>query len=189
MTPNYETTTPGPPKKKGMPVWGIVMVVGCLIVPIIVALILASILVPVFAQSRERARGIVCLSHAKQMGMAALLYAKDHDEVLPPEKSAWIDQLEPYTKSDSSIEVTAPTKRPTVYQCPSVTSGPGYAMSSKVAGAKLIKLKEPYTVRLIFDSDVPGRNAFAAPEAVAYRHADQRGSIVFADGHAKSLRR
>ena len=53
-----------------------------LLVVIAIIAILAAILFPVFAQAREKARQVACLSNAKQMGTAAMMYAQDYDEQL-----------------------------------------------------------------------------------------------------------
>ena len=42
--------------------------------------ILAAILFPVFAQAREKARAISCLSNEKQIGTALMMYVQDYDE-------------------------------------------------------------------------------------------------------------
>lgn len=54
-----------------------------LLVVIAIIAILAAILFPVFAQAREKARQTSCLSNAKQMGLAGIMYAQDYDEILP----------------------------------------------------------------------------------------------------------
>ena len=54
-----------------------------LLVVIAIIAILAAILFPVFAQAREKARGISCLSNMKQVGMATALYVQDYDETFP----------------------------------------------------------------------------------------------------------
>jgi prepilin-type N-terminal cleavage/methylation domain-containing protein/prepilin-type processing-associated H-X9-DG protein len=54
-----------------------------LLVVIAIIAILAAILFPVFAQARERARAITCLSNAKQIGLGATRYSQDSDEILP----------------------------------------------------------------------------------------------------------
>ena len=51
-----------------------------LLVVIAIIAVLATVLVPVFAQAREKARQTACLSNLKQVGMAWLMYAQDYDE-------------------------------------------------------------------------------------------------------------
>jgi type II secretory pathway pseudopilin PulG len=53
-----------------------------LLVAIAVITLLAAILFPVFAQAREKARQATCLSNLRQIGMAALMYTHDYDDVL-----------------------------------------------------------------------------------------------------------
>jgi prepilin-type N-terminal cleavage/methylation domain-containing protein len=54
-----------------------------LLVVIAIIAILAAILFPVFAQAREKARQASCLSNAKQMSTAVMMYAQDYDETFP----------------------------------------------------------------------------------------------------------
>src|SRR5206468_802830 len=54
-----------------------------LLVVIAIIAILAAILFPVFAQARENARKISCISGLKQLGTAVLMYAQDYDDYLP----------------------------------------------------------------------------------------------------------
>lgn len=54
-----------------------------LLVVIAIIAILAAILFPVFAQAREKARAISCLSNMKQIGTALMMYAQDADESYP----------------------------------------------------------------------------------------------------------
>ena len=79
--------------------------------------VLAAILFPVFAQSREMARGTVCLSNIKQIGTSVVMYAQDYDETVVPWRnspvqtpngvtpidvqaaSLWTSTLQPYLKS------------------------------------------------------------------------------------------
>jgi prepilin-type processing-associated H-X9-DG protein len=52
-------------------------------VVIAIIAILAAILFPVFAQAREKARQISCLSNLKQIGTATMMYMQDYDETYP----------------------------------------------------------------------------------------------------------
>ena len=54
-----------------------------LLVVIAIIAILAAILFPVFSAARERARAISCMSNARNLGAAAMLYVQDYDEKLP----------------------------------------------------------------------------------------------------------
>jgi len=54
-----------------------------LLVVIAIIAILAAILFPVFAQARESARAISCLSNMKQLGLGWMMYAQDYDETYP----------------------------------------------------------------------------------------------------------
>jgi len=53
-----------------------------LLVVIAIIAILAAILFPVFAQAREKARAISCLSNMKQLGLGLYQYNQDYDEQL-----------------------------------------------------------------------------------------------------------
>ncbi|MCW3058737.1 MAG: LmbE family protein [Capsulimonas sp.] len=54
-----------------------------LLVVIAIIAILAAILFPVFAKAREKARQISCASNLRQLGLAAMQYVQDNDEILP----------------------------------------------------------------------------------------------------------
>src|SRR5437879_2990316 len=73
-----------------------------LLVVIAIIAILAAILFPVFAQAREKARSVSCLSNMRQIGMAIQMYAQDWDEGLVLNEhsdESWIDTLQPYSRS------------------------------------------------------------------------------------------
>jgi prepilin-type N-terminal cleavage/methylation domain-containing protein/prepilin-type processing-associated H-X9-DG protein len=103
-----------------------------LLVVIAIIAILAAILMPVFAQAREKARQASCLSNLKQIGLGMQMYAQDYDETLPSSSvygschplhnvtwqscgsgtriyswALWVKWIEPYVKNNQ------------VYSCPS----------------------------------------------------------------------
>jgi prepilin-type N-terminal cleavage/methylation domain-containing protein/prepilin-type processing-associated H-X9-DG protein len=63
-----------------------------LLVVIAIISILAAVLFPVFAQAREQARKIACLSNCKQIAIAETMYEQDYDETLwsTPEPGIYI---------------------------------------------------------------------------------------------------
>jgi len=54
-----------------------------LLVVIAIIAVLAAILFPVYAKSREKARQTACLSNLRQIGLALTMYADDYDGRLP----------------------------------------------------------------------------------------------------------
>ncbi len=87
-----------------------------LLVVIAIIAILAAILFPVFAKAREKARQSSCSSNLKQLGVAAMSYVQDFDEMYPsswygpgayPGAYQWNGAVAPYIKNTQ------------VFQCPS----------------------------------------------------------------------
>ena len=109
-----------------------------LLVVIAIIAILAAILFPVFAQAREKARAISCLSNVKQIGLATMMYIQDYDETFPlgytwQEGDAWggtmwTVSLQPYIQklgkdNDMGSDVvngTLTKAGANIYVCPSI---------------------------------------------------------------------
>lgn len=81
-----------------------------LLVVIAIIAILAAILFPVFAQAREKARQISCISNMKELTLANLMYVQDYDESFCNEGVAgpsngwgwqmtWQVEVQPYIKN------------------------------------------------------------------------------------------
>jgi prepilin-type N-terminal cleavage/methylation domain-containing protein/prepilin-type processing-associated H-X9-DG protein len=105
-----------------------------LLVVIAIIAILAAILMPVFAQAREKARAASCMNNLKQIGLAIRQYTQDYDEKFP----ASVDEPRPDgTTGRNSLfgtgwtgwisNVLAPyEKNAQIYQCPSFSSTWGF---------------------------------------------------------------
>ena len=105
-----------------------------LLVVIAIIAIIAAILFPVFAQAREKAREITCVSNARQVGIAVRMYVQDNDETMPifemyntaasggapgtPGHRGVEDEVAPYTKSKP------------LFLCPDDVGGPSTAGAS-----------------------------------------------------------
>ena len=97
-----------------------------LLVVIAIIAILAAILFPVFAQARERARAISCISNLKQIGLGLMMYSQDYDETLPvafPANPPINGGGQAVTPFESMIEPY--TKNTDMWKCPSVNRNAG----------------------------------------------------------------
>jgi prepilin-type N-terminal cleavage/methylation domain-containing protein/prepilin-type processing-associated H-X9-DG protein len=102
-----------------------------LLVVIAIIAILAAILFPVFAQAREKARAIACLSNTKQIGTAMMMYAQDYDETLVPYRNRSANPFASDPRLGSSTKRTTffnqllnpYVKNDGVFRCPSNPRG------------------------------------------------------------------
>jgi prepilin-type N-terminal cleavage/methylation domain-containing protein/prepilin-type processing-associated H-X9-DG protein len=120
-----------------------------LLVVIAIIAILAAILFPVFAQARERARAITCVSNLKEIGLASNMYLQDYDETfvcgwggpsLDAQHCMWRYALQPYIQHYGSLTAnpydTTGYGNQGIFVCPDQPSsqanyGPtGYGMNS-----------------------------------------------------------
>jgi len=101
-----------------------------LLVVIAIIAILASILFPVFAQAREKARQISCLSNLRQIGLGTMGYLQDYDETYPlvyfkypapdgQDHTAWTVVVNPYIKNGTAGNGNGGMKSSGLWSCPS----------------------------------------------------------------------
>jgi prepilin-type N-terminal cleavage/methylation domain-containing protein/prepilin-type processing-associated H-X9-DG protein len=92
-----------------------------LLVVIAIIAILAAILFPVFAQAREKARAISCVSNEKQLGLAVLQYVQDYDETYPTGvqeswwDNSWAEIVQPYIKNFNAFLCPDDAKNQTTF--------------------------------------------------------------------------
>lgn len=84
-----------------------------LLVVIAILAILASLLLPALAGARLRAKQAKCASNQRQIGLALLMYADDHEGLLPltthgatDTNLSWIFTLRPYLGNVDAIRVS-----------------------------------------------------------------------------------
>lgn len=100
-----------------------------LLVVIAIIAILAAILFPVFAQAKEAAKKITCLSNQKNIGLAMMMYATDYDDnlnllqIIDPVtygQTRWFDMIYPYIKNGDKFAFNNKANgQGGIFSCPS----------------------------------------------------------------------
>jgi prepilin-type N-terminal cleavage/methylation domain-containing protein/prepilin-type processing-associated H-X9-DG protein len=154
-----------------------------LLVVIAIIAILAAILFPVFAKAREKARQSSCLNNQRQIAVAILMWAQDHDEMLPDSSSIW-----PEINVDRNI-LMCPTKGKKVANA--------YVYHDGVSNLTLGEIADPSTKLLTMDGQ-HAATAGAWPNNATYDNVaytlddvDARHSnkfvATFVDGHVQVM--
>ncbi|MHB9025277.1 MAG: DUF4190 domain-containing protein [Armatimonadota bacterium] len=146
--------------------------VALVLIPIIA--VMAAIMFPVFAKAREKARQTTCLSNQRQIATSILMFAQDHDGILP-DATTWT------TSMAASYGVTGK-----VWDCPTTSnagteSNPDYGFNALLSGIELGKIADPATTLLTAETNA-GNLINSAADLDNLRH--NNGSIVsYVDGH------
>jgi prepilin-type processing-associated H-X9-DG protein len=145
-----------------------------LLVVIAIIAILAAIIFPVFAKSREKARQTACESNEKQILTGITMYAQDYDEKMPPsfiktpdgKIAVWNQIVEPIVKNEPVFQCGSdPSDTPPTYSTPTpnVPTGlPEPFHTSYIAnvsvlgqgGLPLAQIKQPASTVLLCDGGV-----------------------------------
>ena len=141
-----------------------------------VALVIGVLGYLTWAVSRTR-ESPACQSQLKRVGLGMFQYMRDYDEKMPL-KEQWPKILNPYVKSMA------------LFDCPNPTAS--YAMHKRLGGIKMLQVKEPAVLPLVFDSNLNRLGAWdngqSWPATGLHRstlHGPPGANTLFFDGHVK----
>ncbi len=166
-----------------------------LLVVIAIIAILASILFPVFAKAREKARQTTCLSQIRQIATAAQMFNQDNNGTLPGTSTSWDTALGGYLGNN-----------PTMFTCPSDSTATvggnfnsygynGELLTATGTGVNESVINSPTEVGLVCDSSptqsygnggiLGGGDLQPTSSAVIPMARHSNGTVVgYCDGHA-----
>jgi len=161
-----------------------------LLVVIAIIGILAALLLPVLAKSKEQGRSTACLSNLRQTGLALQMYTDEHDNKLPVMYDAVVSTNgSPATNATIDLVLSNYLGNVRVLLCPSdrqnlfLQTGSSYAWNSLANGQDANRLEvfslnfDPHNIPLVFDK-----------EAFHAGIGQGRGvNYLYADGHIKNL--
>ncbi len=161
-----------------------------LLVVIAIIGILATFLVPVVGRARESARSAMCANNLRQIGIAMLMYADDHNFTSVPyvgSEGCWYNFLESYIDNRD------------VFRCPSYKYHNyddllhfSYGFNIFLSGSDMSKIASP-TQRIMVADSFPrlyphmGWYYLTKAEGVGTRHSGG-ANILFVEGHVKWYR-
>jgi len=140
-----------------------------LLVVIAIIAILAAILFPVFAKAREKARQTSCINNQKQIATATLMFAQDHDELLPEASGFWGS-----INLDKGVLICPTAGRKVAF---------GYGFNSNFGGKALGELPSPETALLTADG-ATSDGLLVAMSDIDKRHSN-KAACAFVDGHVE----
>ncbi len=187
-----------------------------LLVVIAIIAILAAILFPVFARAREKARQASCLSNVKQLGLGAMMYIQDYDEIMFPRcTGTWgaADAVYWDSRSAAAPGLIGPyVKNLQIFICPSEPSRRSIGYNIGFGYVALATITTP-AEKVMFSDDTFGSGILYHPsQGVAnwganfvtppgstgaaivwgtncpYGRHNDFVNVAFCDGHAKAMK-
>ncbi len=161
-------------KGQGLAVAGLIIAV----VIVLMFAVLIGLLVPAIYRARAMARQVMVNSQGRQLGVAAVTYAVDFDDYLPP-ADQWRIVLEPYLGGpiDQSLRSPYPD-----------AAGCELVFNENLSLTQMSRITDPSQTVLFFEA--PNPPPYTGGEELITRQPPRGPNgyvVVFTDGHAENI--
>jgi len=143
---------------------------------LLMAPIFAALMLPALAAGKHRAQSINCMSNARQLTLALVMYADDNNDLLPSTNN-WCDQITQYLGSADPFRCPAGERSQRSH----------YGFNAQLSGLSPKDIGNPGNTVMVFEIE-GGWNASGGPELTldSPRHGN-RFVVGFADGHVEQV--
>ncbi len=138
--------------------------------------VVAGITLPALAKAKAEAQSVQCMNNVRQLGLAAIIYANDHEGRLP-DAGKWCDLLQKKLGSSDVLRCPAGNRAERCH----------YAFNLLMSGTELNRIENAARTVLFIESPA-GWNRSAGPELLTgpSRHQNHI-AVCFADGHVEMV--
>jgi len=162
-----------------------------LLVVVAIIAILAALLLPVIAKSKEHGKSAACLSNLHQIGIALQLYTQDHDNKMPVMFDALISTNGMPVTNSATMDLVLSNYlgNAHVLLCPSDNKNLFVQTGSSYAWNTLINCQDADHF-VVFAMDFDPHNIPLTFDKEAFHAAMGQGrgvNYLYADGHIKNL--
>jgi len=171
---------------------------------LVLVMILAAILFPIFARSRDTGHGPSCPNNLKQVALGMKQYIGDYDEKYPPvsvhstktgsdRPFGWAGGIQPYTKSIQVLQCPSEPTGPVGADKPDQVGYTDYWYNANCARQEEKNFAYVSQTALLGDGAIGGGDArYSVTHEVNTTEETSRhqggNSFAFADGHVKWLK-
>jgi hypothetical protein len=160
---------------RGLAIAGIIVSILTLIIGLVVGAAVIGGAYYGLTGAKDMATQMICLNNAKQLGVAAQMYANENKDVLPP-VNTWPEVLKKGNLLHSDEAFSCPGRGIT---------GRAFAMNAKLSGVRLSQIPKPGQTVMFFECSPGAPPSGIASDLPSEPPHTAGWTIGFCDGHTE----